>query len=309
MARGKRKERPSASLVGETVAAFQDSDFADDPAKLVCYHELVERFRALRDLDVEKVELAFDCSYGQENYLEALVDDGKKEPSPELLSAAADLYWQVLTAELPGFSEEEGGMGDALIDVEQGTVTVSFRRRRSREEPAPFTVGCDDEEEDEDLGPAPDYAQDPQGWLSHLAKRKATEERIALRGALDALRAAGVAQVTVTYDGAGDSGSLQDIAIDGAFIDGQHPLCGLIEEACYAVLEANAAGWEINEGSHGTIVLHVAEGTLSADHYWRGDELDEDPQVFTVQPVLPYVRPSWSKPQGARTRPSALAEE
>lgn len=73
--------------------------------------------------------------------------------------------------------------------------------------------------------------------------------------------------VTISYDGSGDSGDLDQngITSDGRSVD----LPSDIEDICYSQLE-KFSGWEINEGSSGEIV--ITNDSLIVDHYWNKEE-------------------------------------
>jgi len=75
--------------------------------------------------------------------------------------------------------------------------------------------------------------------------------------------------VTISYDGSGDSGALEQngITSDGRSVD----IPSDIEDICYSQLE-EFSGWEINEGSSGEIV--ITNDSLIVDHNWNREEWD-----------------------------------
>lgn len=106
----------------------------------------------------------------------------------------------------------------------------------------------------------------------------------------DALAAAGITTVTVTFDGYGDSGQVE--SIDASNADGathlppceielvqpgegdgtEHvatPIEQAIEELAYDLLRDTHAGWENNDGAFGEFSLDVAARTISLDHNER----------------------------------------
>ncbi|MXO71823.1 DUF6878 family protein [Alteraurantiacibacter buctensis] len=136
-------------------------------------------------------------------------------------------------------------------------------------------------------------------FASHLATRQI---RVADRiGQLEEvlipqLRAGGIAAVEVTFDGAGDSGAVEDVlCLDaaGATItcpsvmlelppaqaragnggdegfgdDGRTPqaLDAALEQLTYLALERHHPGWENNDGAYGQLVIDVAAGTFALD--------------------------------------------
>lgn len=113
---------------------------------------------------------------------------------------------------------------------------------------------------------------------------------------LAALRTAGVKECTINYSGNGDSGQIEeldfgaDVVVEDVKIEQTHVtvdydlsgggfrrthkvneprLVGLreaIENICYAKLEESHGGWEINEGSQGSFVINVEDGTVEWHH-------------------------------------------
>lgn len=85
----------------------------------------------------------------------------------------------------------------------------------------------------------------------------------------DRLRQAGVASVSVEYDGSCDSGCIEDvtaIGIGGEEITLAAALRELVEEYVY---ERLPGGWEINDGSFGEVEIDVLAGTVRFDHNQR----------------------------------------
>ena len=104
---------------------------------------------------------------------------------------------------------------------------------------------------------------------------------------IDALEKAGIALVTVTFDGEGDSGQIEEVkAFSHADTDAEpqplpnkpvkyceqifrdhkssksikeKPLSEAIEELCYALLAEKHGGWENNEGAFGEFTIEVEE--------------------------------------------------
>lgn len=106
----------------------------------------------------------------------------------------------------------------------------------------------------------------------------------------DALAAAGITHVIVTFDGGGDSGQIE--SIDASNADGavalpeveiayaspgegaafEHSAMSLnhaIEELAYDLLRDTHAGWENNDGAFGEFTFDVAARTISLDHNER----------------------------------------
>ena len=107
----------------------------------------------------------------------------------------------------------------------------------------------------------------------------------------DALAASGITSVTVTFDGEGDSGQIQeiaayvagnphplpDVAIEiqqapwgGGKLDSSHgPLRDAVETLCYDFLSQEHGGWENNDGAYGEFIFNVAERTVELEFNGR----------------------------------------
>lgn len=102
------------------------------------------------------------------------------------------------------------------------------------------------------------------------------------------LAGAGIARVTVEFDGCGDSGqieSVEAVGMDGAPCalpatslsirkavwgnpDPQHhdmTVSDAVETFAYDLLGDTHQGWEINDGAYGTFVFDVAAGAITLD--------------------------------------------
>ena len=114
---------------------------------------------------------------------------------------------------------------------------------------------------------------------------------------LAALETAGVRRVEVTFDGYGDSGQIDDIAVtdpagfgldalacdvelqqiahDGSGVATQvMALPNAIEHICYDLLGAHHPGWENNDGAYGDFVFDVAADQIIYTHNNRYTEVD-----------------------------------
>ena len=72
--------------------------------------------------------------------------------------------------------------------------------------------------------------------------------------------------ITVTYEGGGDSGYIEN-QYESSNGGGDVPAG--IEDICYQLLE-DFGGWEINEGSQGSIILSRDE--IEVEHEWNVQE-------------------------------------
>ena len=110
-----------------------------------------------------------------------------------------------------------------------------------------------------------------------------------------ALRAAGIAVVTITFDGYGDSGQfeaphaltaenieapipLDQLAIEVVAFGSDAPTIEtvttgeLVERLAYEFLEAKHDGWENDDGGFGEFRFDVASGTITLDYDERYTE-------------------------------------
>jgi hypothetical protein len=108
-----------------------------------------------------------------------------------------------------------------------------------------------------------------------LARYQAEQEKrraqlpILKNALLDVLSRQGIATVTVTYDGEGDSGQIQEIhALNAAdkSIDLSHDLRDQVDEFTWGVLDSYHGGFENNDGGYGELTIDVAARTVLLDH-------------------------------------------
>lgn len=105
------------------------------------------------------------------------------------------------------------------------------------------------------------------------------------------LTAAGVTRVTVSFDGFGDSGQIEDIeamagetkvslptspveilqtaSYDETIDRREQPIAEAIETLVYSFLEETHSGWENNEGAFGQVVFDVAADTITLEYNER----------------------------------------
>lgn len=88
---------------------------------------------------------------------------------------------------------------------------------------------------------------------------------------MEIVRNSGVNQLATDYSGYGDSGSIESSYVDenGDYLD----IPTQIEDILYRVLEDAYGGWEINDGSYGTI--NIEDGEVSITHVWKEEVLQE----------------------------------
>lgn len=137
---------------------------------------------------------------------------------------------------------------------------------------------------------SPDYSV----YLAREAERDRLDAELlpANKAALfEALAAAGIVTVVVSFDGYGDSGQIEAIEAHNeqgeATLPDAHieiarapwegteperrtiPVSKAIEEMAYRFLEQTHGGWENNDGAYGEFVFNVAEGTIRLDYNER----------------------------------------
>ena len=88
---------------------------------------------------------------------------------------------------------------------------------------------------------------------------------------MEIVRNSGVNQLAIDYSGYGDSGSIESSYMDENGNYQEIPT--QIEDILYRVLEDAYGGWEINDGSYGTI--NIEDGEVSIEHVWKEEELSE----------------------------------
>lgn len=146
---------------------------------------------------------------------------------------------------------------------------------------------------------APDFADIMRRHCGHEAR--VAELFPANKSALlTALGAQGIAKVLVCFDGAGDSGQIEEVAAFGedgasrpiadaavalqkiAFGDDapqsvSEPLGEAIESLAYALLQSSHGGWENNAGAYGDFTFDVAAGLITLEY----NERYETSELFT----------------------------
>lgn len=94
-----------------------------------------------------------------------------------------------------------------------------------------------------------------------------------------ALKAAAVADVTISYDGYGDEGQIESITAhnaEGLEIDlkalpsnpGEPcgPLEDLVDDYAWHLIEAHHDGFENNQGTYGEVAIDVVNDAITIDH-------------------------------------------
>lgn len=144
----------------------------------------------------------------------------------------------------------------------------------------------------------------PDEWFARYEEERS--RRAALQPEVDAhnkaallgaLAAADISRVEVDFDGYGDSGQIERIAVidpsdltleapsgeveirevlhDGSGVGAEMmALPGAIEHVCYDLLSAHHSGWENNDGAYGDFAFDVGADTITYTHNSRYTEVD-----------------------------------
>ncbi len=87
-------------------------------------------------------------------------------------------------------------------------------------------------------------------------------------------------RVEVTYDGSGDDGHIcgaQGYDSNGREVVLSDSLRLAVENYTYHILPS---GWEINEGSHGTLIINIKKKSASLSHFQRVES--EESHTFKI---------------------------
>jgi hypothetical protein len=119
-------------------------------------------------------------------------------------------------------------------------------------------------------------AKQEETWQQREARER-LEAMAALKVACAALRRLGVETVEARYDGAGDSGWIQEIRYAPEPPAGiPEGLPQVIERFVYTRLPD---GWEIETGSEGTLAIDVSTAREQLTHRWKHGESFSDDYV------------------------------
>jgi hypothetical protein len=108
-----------------------------------------------------------------------------------------------------------------------------------------------------------------ESWQEREARlRRQAEQELGV--VCEVLRRLGVEKIEARYDGAGDEGWVKEIRYS------PEPPAGLpeglpqrVENFVYTRLPS---GWEINEGSFGTMTIDVQTARAALDHHWKEED-------------------------------------
>jgi hypothetical protein len=151
--------------------------------------------------------------------------------------------------------------------------------------------------------PAPVF--DPNDFMARLkdCEQRGAELHPANKASLmAALRDAGITCVTVTFDGYGDSGQIENVEVKAGDAVAElpaidvdiarthffsekierltQPLADAIETMSYALLEEKHCGWENNQGAYGDIVFDVPADRIVVDFNYRVETSENHTHEF-----------------------------
>ncbi|TKW65114.1 MAG: hypothetical protein DI616_16430 [Paracoccus denitrificans] len=152
----------------------------------------------------------------------------------------------------------------------------------------------------------------PLDFAASMARFQADRATFEARGAtirpanktalFDALAAAGITQVMVTFDGYGDSGQVEDISAlsggetvnlpeaqitiattswgDDIITERAMTVAEAVEQLAYDFLSETHGGWENNDGAYGEFTFDVEKGTITLDYNERYTATETYEHIF-----------------------------
>ena len=110
--------------------------------------------------------------------------------------------------------------------------------------------------------PRTDFAAMMEQWrIQREAANTAARSEL-----LPRLRALGVTEVIVEYEGYGDSGNVEDVTVQPAGIALPDDLCTKVGDFAWSVAYHRRPGFENNEGGYGTLTWDIAADSITLDH-------------------------------------------
>lgn len=141
---------------------------------------------------------------------------------------------------------------------------------------------------------------DADAWVQRWAQRAAEAQERGINGlkaAIPFLAQLGVTMITLTYNGEGDSGDIDDITISG--LENAPKTCEELDEALKKfppetqayerfnveklkdyTFEILPGGFEINEGSYGQVILDCEKNKVRREHNERVMDINYDEQEW-----------------------------
>ncbi len=99
------------------------------------------------------------------------------------------------------------------------------------------------------------------------ARNRAAEQRVETRSALlSELRALGVTDLTVQYEGYGDSGNVEDVVVTPDTITLTEEMRRRVEDFGWDFAYALSPGFENNEGGYGELTWSIEADKIDVSH-------------------------------------------
>ena len=130
-------------------------------------------------------------------------------------------------------------------------------------------------------GVVDETVEDAIDEINHRIDQMRDKDHQEARAALAKLAAMGIDTLRVAYDGYGDSGSVQRVTAlkDAVEVQLETGLDATFVEVAYDLLPA---GWEINAGSYGELVIDVASLEGTREHNWRVESSEYEEEIFVL---------------------------
>jgi len=228
--------------------------------------------------DIRKVTAGYsiyDWGFEMEDLSAVDVDEKEVEIAPDTEKKLLKTLEAVI--EEKAETGEDGGGGRVTIDVVNEKTEFDHYDHFMNSSSEPWEVDMVEDARERWLpeGETPDPELEPTVLYKKLAS-------------------AGVAEVVMSYNGYGDSGQLESTDLldkEGKSVkyDKDPALKEVVEQVeadTFTEIEGGAPGWEINEGSNGTVTIDVATRKAHFDHYNNFE--DEEAKPFSMGP-LDYI--------------------
>jgi len=120
----------------------------------------------------------------------------------------------------------------------------------------------------------------------YVSEDRTTEDKLSSdKPVIVYMKENGIDFIECRYDGSGDSGEINYFTVDGRdenlYMWERDEKKFVVVETLYTLLENNYSGWEIDEGSAGTIELS-SDGSFSISHSWNTREWFETGESIII---------------------------
>jgi hypothetical protein len=133
--------------------------------------------------------------------------------------------------------------------------------------------------------PSSEFQQILAHYHQSVAAQLQTAKKTLRTTILPALLASGVADVEAAYSGYGDSGAIDGVQYRdkaGVRVEREKIPAALKEQLESVLYEFLPAGFEINDGSQGTLTLDVQAGTVKLEHQENYTKTRDSTREFTL---------------------------